>query len=592
MLSSRFTKNTLEKLPDELLLSICRYLSSADVLFSFYGLNSRLSQTISGYYQHVVIAKLPYTQFHCICTSILPHVGLNISSLVISNQWKGVLSTLFLNYFSDKMSLIFPQLKHLTFISFNSNSLKLFLNSLQNLPQLRGINLYFQYDGSIDSDGSETLLDRLFSANNNRLNSILFDDESIIFSVDDKICNRFYCNIQKLSLDIKTLCDLHQLLTILPQLISITVTINEDSSIPDNINTCTPVHSLKELQLQSFSPSWSYDELASILKRIPNVEILSISIETYDDERLIDGKKFSLLLSNLSLHKFNYFLQYYNSSSSSLVDSKKIVSSWKEFNQKFICIKNDEKKLIALYTVPFIFSYLILHGTLARNEIFIDSYASQVKMLTLYEVSTDLVDIFSIIKKSRQIQRLNIRMDEKIVPQSLQQIHLGKLPYLTKVLAWRGSSVNMEYFRRLLEIAPNLYHLEVNFEFIRSLLDNEYICELFRRRITHLYISIPITIDVESVVSSISRLTTIATSLKHFYLSLLKDYKASELTILDILKYLPNCHCLISFGIVDIIITKELVSKDIHRWILENSTLYDYKPFFVDYTGNIFRLWF
>ncbi|CAF4291574.1 unnamed protein product, partial [Adineta steineri] len=131
-------------------------------------------------------------------------------------------------------------------------------------------------------------------------------------------------------------------------------------------------------------------------------------------------------------------------------------------------------------------------------------------------------------------------MDEKIVPQSLQQIHLGKLPYLTKVLAWRGSSVNMEYFRRLLEIAPNLYHLEVNFEFIRSLLDNEYICELFRRRITHLYISIPTTIDVESVVSSISRLTTIATSLKHFYLSLLKDYKASELTILDILKYLPN----------------------------------------------------
>ncbi|CAF0765754.1 unnamed protein product [Adineta steineri] len=295
MLSSRFTQNTLEKLPDELLLSICRYLSSADVLFSFYGLNSRLSQTISGYYQHVVIAKLPYTQFHCICTSILPHIGLNISSLVISNQWKGVLSTLFLNYFSDKMSLIFPQLKHLTFISFNSNSLKLFLNSLQNLPQLRGINLCFQYDGSIDSDGSETLLDRLFSANNNRLNSILFDDESIIFSVDDEICNRFYSNIQKLSLDIKTLCDLHQLLTILPQLISITVTINEDSSIPDNISTCTPVHSLKELQLQSFSPSWSYDELESVLKRIPNVKILSISIETYDDERLIDGKKFKYI---------------------------------------------------------------------------------------------------------------------------------------------------------------------------------------------------------------------------------------------------------------------------------------------------------
>jgi len=72
MSSSFSTKKTLEELPDEILLLICRYLSSTDVLFCFYELNSRLTQMISGYSRHVVIAQVPYKQFTYICASILP----------------------------------------------------------------------------------------------------------------------------------------------------------------------------------------------------------------------------------------------------------------------------------------------------------------------------------------------------------------------------------------------------------------------------------------------------------------------------------------------------------------------------------------
>ena len=179
-------KNTLEKLPDELLLLICQYLSSTEVLYSFYGLNIRLFQMISGYFQHVVIAQTPYKLFTHICASILPEIGSNINSLVISNQWKGILSKSFLNYYDEQISSLFPNLKQLTFVSFSDHSLKFFLDRLKNLPDLHEITLCHTYQSLGNSMDSETLLHELFKANNNQLNSILFDDDSIVFSFEQK----------------------------------------------------------------------------------------------------------------------------------------------------------------------------------------------------------------------------------------------------------------------------------------------------------------------------------------------------------------------------------------------------------------------
>src|SRR5690349_6745870 len=106
-------KSHFEQLPDEILLWICRYLSSTDIFYSFYGLNYRLSRTINGFCQHVVVGQVPFQRFDYICQSILPKIGMNIYSLVVSNDWKGVLSQRFLNYFGDKMSFEFPHLRRL-----------------------------------------------------------------------------------------------------------------------------------------------------------------------------------------------------------------------------------------------------------------------------------------------------------------------------------------------------------------------------------------------------------------------------------------------------------------------------------------------
>ncbi|CAF1678349.1 unnamed protein product, partial [Adineta ricciae] len=77
MFSYNNIRSSLEDLPNEIFLLIYRFLSSADVLLCFYGLNHRISQTISGYYQHVVIGQIPYRPFGHLCSLILPEIGVN-----------------------------------------------------------------------------------------------------------------------------------------------------------------------------------------------------------------------------------------------------------------------------------------------------------------------------------------------------------------------------------------------------------------------------------------------------------------------------------------------------------------------------------
>lgn len=166
-----------------------------------------------------------------------------------------------------------------------------------------------------------------------------------------------------------------------------------------------------------------------------------------------------------------------------------------------------------------------------------------------------------------------------------------KLPFLNKITTLRESAMNSECFQGLLEISPNLYHLELNYEFLRPQFDIESVCFLLKHRITHIYILITKTTDLESITSSISRLTSIFPFLKHLYFSLEENNQSADLLILSILNNLSNWSCLVSFGIVNTRLTEEILSKPLPKWVLENSSLNDENSFVVDYTGNVFRLW-
>jgi hypothetical protein len=172
-----------------------------------------------------------------------------------------------------------------------------------------------------------------------------------------------------------------------------------------------------------------------------------------------------------------------------------------------------------------------------------------------------------------------------------KDIQLCKLPYLTALSAWRKSCVNTKHLQRLLEVSPNLYHLKVNFDFLQPLFDDESVCLLLQQRITHLYILLSLSESLEPVISSMPRLISTFSSLKHFYFCLEKGCQPSEPLILSTLSYITKCNSLISFGVVNAVMTQEILSKDIQQWVMEHSTLHDHNSFIVDYTDEIFRLW-
>ncbi len=46
-----------------------------------------------------------------------------------------------------------------------------------------------------------------------------------------------------------------------------------------------------------------------------------------------------------------------------------------------------------------------------------------------------------------------------------------------------------------------------------------------------------------------------------------------------------------SFGIVNAVVSEEILSKDIKQWVVDNSILNEDVPFAVDYTNETFRVW-
>ena len=406
------TISTLEKLPDELLLLICRYLSSPDILFSFYGLNSRLSRTISGYCQHVVLAQVPFKQFNYICESILSNIGSHICSLVVSNQWIENLSKTFLDYFSGRMYLIFPSLKHLTLFVVKVQQLLNFIDCLRNLTSLSEVTIHRQFNGYHDQNDLQNLLYRILLANNHRLKSIKFDTYSESFPVLRGKTHIIFSNIEKLNINLQTTDDLHRLLTALPNLCHLTTKIDYRSGF-ETKSRYSMVLSLKHFHLQSFGSSWNFDELAAIVKRIPNVKELSIAIGSENDIQLINGEMFLSIFSALSLDTFNYFLRLRDSSS---INNTTILSAWQQFPQEFVCIRTDDNKVLALYTLPFTFSSLILPSSLAQKKVFIKSYAPQVEDLVLCQFPARSIDIFPIIRKCYRLGNLTLQIDKYAVP--------------------------------------------------------------------------------------------------------------------------------------------------------------------------------
>ncbi|CAF3791557.1 unnamed protein product [Rotaria sordida] len=132
-------------LSDKILLRICRYMSPAYVLYSFYTPkmpNMRLHRLIVNYYTKIKLGQMTYNEYkYLISLFSCSNYPLRPESLILSNEHVTCVTQRYFNYmYTDVIQSVFVNLKYLTLIDCSSFDLDdivaLYMNDLIQLEYL------------------------------------------------------------------------------------------------------------------------------------------------------------------------------------------------------------------------------------------------------------------------------------------------------------------------------------------------------------------------------------------------------------------------------------------------------------------------
>jgi hypothetical protein len=384
---------TLEMLPDEMLLEICRYLHSGDVLYSFFGLNSRLNRSITFYRQHVSLHRTFYMQFIHIFTRILPQIDSCIRSLVIYE----LESPLFLTSFQNNH--IYRNLEKLTLVNWTDEKLILFLDTLHGMKHFR--TLIIQALDLTVSVRHMSFVKKILSTNDNLLTCVHFDHECDAFNfADDKIeeYEITFPHIIQLNIELQTTTDLLQLGKIIPNIEQLHITfkrpwkkISFDHELFSHLN-----------EFSVYAMSWfsTFEDLKSLIQISPTIQNLSLVLVTHDYSMIDKQRVHSLLPS--TINKFDYSICYQPSDSDGDFDPGDIIQSWKSVPIAYSVDENDKR--IFLHTVLYEPNRLSLRSLFHKQmsaELKSQIY-KKVRHLHIYYTKS-LTEIFGILRHCRQI---------------------------------------------------------------------------------------------------------------------------------------------------------------------------------------------
>lgn len=389
----------LEFLPDEMLLEICRYLHSGDVLHSFFGLNSRLNQTITFYREHVSLHRTFYLQFLNIFTKILPEIKYSICSLVIFE----LESPLFLESFAKNS--IYPNLQKLTLVNWTDEKLFLFISNLHNMIYFH--KLVIQALDLTGTVNNRLLLKNLLATNDNQLTELIFDHECDAFSLtdihdndDEEIC---FPNIIHLNIELQTTKDLFQLIKIAPNIEELQITFKH--SWTKMLSNEEKFQCLKKFHVYAMSWFSTFEDLKTLVNICPTIENLSLVLVTHDYS-MIDKQSIVSILP-LSIKEFHYSICYQPSDINDKFDPMKIIDTWKSIPIAYSICEKDKR--IFLHTILYEPMRLSLRSLFNKrmSANFNSEVYRKVRHLHVYD-TTNLIETFGIIRHCRQILDLII----------------------------------------------------------------------------------------------------------------------------------------------------------------------------------------
>jgi hypothetical protein len=534
--------SNLESLPDELLLEICKYLLCVDVLLSFDNLNIRLTCMISDYRRYVSLHKASYAQSYKLYTRILPQIGAQIHTLSIDNCYSALQSICFPKYFHDRMSICFPELQRIILVSFRPDPLLNFLKILTNLNNLFIIEVRSLF--RVPNNQQTEVLFALFQANNQRITSIYMDDQSSSLNPIKKyLSNPFICpNIIHLKIEMSTICDVSVLFTIIPNVRSLAISIHKKDNL-DNINrvfTSNRLEYLTDFHLKSVERTWYLDELKILFDRLPSIKNLVLNLRTCDPS-LTNGEIVKRLLPQ-QIEQFHYAIHYLPDQ---LVNHFEIVNSWNSVSP-IVCLYNPiQNDYMFLHTLPYSsFDYLEISSSVAQALVKTENTYRNIQRIHV-DCDFTLAEAFPIIGCCRRAKHGMIWLHgtdtnhpENPPSRTLEKnVTLSKMPRLRRLSLVGSPPKDAHNLSIILLAAPNLFRLDLNYNTLLLLLDNDKLCYLLRQRIRALTINNMSLSSSTNAQKYITRIASIFLHVQYLYV----DMRFFDMTIdLMVLCYLDE----------------------------------------------------
>ncbi|CAF4696196.1 unnamed protein product [Rotaria sp. Silwood1] len=396
------TISNFEILPEEITLHVFQYLSCADIIYGFYNLNTRFNSTITYFCHSMNLIGVTYKQFDCILSNILPQISSNIRSFVVNGNWASFISNkLHATRFELTLSSMFPNLYSLILECFIDTDLIIFLKEIRDLKYLVKLDIK-----RLTGRHSSELLKNILTANNGRLKSVLFDQDSIFLSLKTNDKNIICSNIEELTLNLIDCDMLGDLLKLIPNVRRLRISFGQSPGISTTtLMNVSPLIQLKDFELHSYGMFWEFSNIVDILSKMPSLHRLTLDLYT-DDERLANGQNLVIVLP-LSLVEIQLFILYYFSESPIKTDS--LLATWPK-HIPVSCWLNEPDQYTIIHTIPYNVHSILIPTAIGKYMLSGWKYMQTVEYLKICRESS-FIDALMILQHFHRLRQLNISIE-------------------------------------------------------------------------------------------------------------------------------------------------------------------------------------
>ncbi|CAF3788387.1 unnamed protein product [Rotaria sp. Silwood1] len=388
---------------------------------------------------------------------------------------------------------------------------------------------------------------------------VIFDQDSICLNVSEDVTAISYPNIEELTINISVANVLPRLFKLIPNIRRLCINIEEYSGSSTSKQVFIDllhVTNLINFQLHSRNWYWTLDEITDLLQKMPSLQNVELSFCT-NDKRFLTEETL-LIISPSSSIQIDYFIHY---PYLTLNDDIEYFVTSQSNRPSTACLLNDTHDRLIIHTNPCHLHSIALPGSIAK-QMSSRSKFTQVEDLYIYYVSSLLELSLSIVT----------------FPSSMQSIVL-RLPWLKKL-----SISGIIELSHLLSISPNLDKLNVNFNCLKALLENNSTHCMLQTGITRLCIMDWIDTKSDLMSTIVQRFG----SLCHIAIAMTDPTLIVDSFILSIIpfwKIKPKFSLLVE-GLLS-----EDVRTNLRQWIIDNSYLTEEDSFSIQYDEKQCKIW-